>query len=92
MIFIRDSKPVARKRYECLACFELSEADCFDPNEPLFHWSKEDREVLMKLKEDQYINIGEKYYHQVYSYDGEICSFRAKLEAHRLFLKYVYES
>jgi len=91
MTFIRESTPVAKKRYSCDACFELERADCFNENPDVEHWEKEDKESLLKLKQDQYINIGEKYYHQVYSYDGEMCSFRAKLEAKRLFLKYVDE-
>ena len=92
MQFIRESTPVARKRHECLACFELSECDLFTNPHESKHWEPEDKETLKALADNRYINKGEKYYHQVYTYDGEICDYRAKIAAHKLFMKYVYEA
>ena len=91
MQFIRESYPVARKRHECLACFELSECDLFTNELESKNWDPQDKEKLKKLTNNNYIEKGEKYYHQVYTYDGEICDYRAKISAHELFIKYVYE-
>ena len=69
---------VARKEYNCNASEWFSDAD-------LQEWDDEDLEILETIMSENYkILKGTKYIHIRGKWDGEFCTFRARLDSNKL--------
>ncbi|MBL4833607.1 MAG: hypothetical protein JKY26_06485 [Pseudomonas sp.] len=85
---LRESRPVARKEYECDA------AEWYiNSNLGRHDFEPEDWAIIEKASAERFkILPGLPYVRQSGIYEGELCTFKARIDMHGICLKYeIYE-
>lgn len=84
------TNPKARKEYKCMAIADVLDHISRDELLNLKCFNDEEREVIRKavIDDECKIKVGEIYNHQVNKYDGDIYTWRAKIEAYKILDKY----
>ena len=84
--FIRETRPIARKEHECMACVWLNE---YGEKPGYLGMTLSDARKWVKARKDKYkIKKGEKYINVTQVHDGKIYDFKAKIEIDKLCRKY----
>ena len=82
---LSETKPKARKDYNCMACEWFNNSGYIAEEE----LTKEELAAYKKAEDSNFeIKKGEEYIRQNNKYDGEIYTFRAIPEMHEICIKY----
>lgn len=84
------TRPKARKQYKCRACEDMMDHANLDEILSVPKMTDEEREILRKALVDDkgMIQIGEVYEKQNNKYDGELYTWRAKIDVLKIADKY----
>lgn len=88
---LSNSYPKARKQYKCDDINYVLSGISVDElmKEP---WTDEEREILHKaiIIDGGMIQVGEIYHKQINKYDGEIYTYRSKIESNKVLDRHGY--
>lgn len=83
---LKDERRVARKEYHCQASDWIRDCGWEDDD-----WSKDEADAISSAKGDDWkILKGERYVYQTGVFDGEMVTFRAKINLHEICLRYSF--
>ena len=81
---LTNKRPVARKEYNCMASDWIRECGWEDSD-----WSVDEATVIANAKRDDWmIRKGTRYVYQTGLFDGEIVTFRARVDLHAICVRH----